>query len=402
MEKIIVAGAGYAGVIATKELTKHGQSVVLINAQPYHQLTTWLHEAAGGRNRVDDYKIELKELFPDRNVQIIVDEIKMLDWKNKLIIGNKDVYPYDYAVVGLGSTPEYFNIEGLNANSLPLNSLESARVIRRQIENEFKKFTKDYDLLHLRVVVCGAGLTGVEFIGELVEWLPVEIICVEAMPDILPMLPNHLRDLAQHELERAGVKFMTNSTIVRVEKQKITLASGDVIHAGTIVWTGGVRAHPLLKESGLSCDRKGRARVQETLQSVNDDRIWIVGDCANLERAGKPLPPTAQLATQMGKLAAINVMRVLQGEKQELFIPKIYGTLASLGHARGVGDVIGVRASGRFAGVFKELTKVKYLWQIGGMRLVKRKRKTNAFQVEGKEDQTGGTFVVFRNSGHPQ
>ena len=163
MEKIIVAGAGYAGVIATKELTKHGQSVVLINAHPYHQLTTWLHEAAGGRNRVDDYKIELKELFPDRNVQIIVDEIKILNWKNKLIIGNKDVYPYDYAVVGLGSTPEYFNIEGLNANSLPLNSLESARVIRRQIESEFKKFTKDNDLVHLRVVVCGAGLTGVEF-----------------------------------------------------------------------------------------------------------------------------------------------------------------------------------------------------------------------------------------------
>ena len=393
MEKIIIAGAGYAGVIAAREMLKNDQPATLINAEPYHQLTTWLHEAAGGRNQVDDYKIDLRDLFPDPIIQLVVDEITGIDWKKRRLTGSYGVYPYDYALIALGSTPEYFNIEGLYAHSLPLKSLESARVIRRHIEREFMRYGEDHDEIHLRVIVGGAGLTGVEFVGELAEWLPdlchslkiedskVEIICVEAMPDILPMLPNHLRDWAQHELEAAGVQFMTSSKIVRVEKQTLELAGGEKINAGTIVWTGGVRAHPLLGDAGFTCDRKGRAKVKETLQSVDDDRVWIAGDCASYDWAGKPLPPTAQLATQMGKQAALNIIHTMQKEEQHSFTPKIYGTLASLGPSRGVGAMVGIRTSGRFASLFKELTKVKYLMQIGGVRMVNRKRRAHLLQV---------------------
>ncbi len=393
MDKIIIAGAGYAGVVAAREMVKNHQKVTLINAEPYHQLTTWLHEAAGGRNQVDDYKIDLRELFPQHEMELIVDEIVNIDWKNRRVSGSHGVYPYDYALIALGSTPEYFNIEGLSAHSLPLKSLETARVIRRHIEREFMRYDEDRDVTHLRVIVGGAGLTGVEFVGELAEWLPdlchslkiedskAEIICIEAMPDILPMLPNHLRDLAQRELEAVGVRFMTNSRIVRVGEKALELESGARIDAGTIVWTGGVRAHPLLSDAGFTCDRKGRAKVNQALQSVDDAKVWIAGDCASYDWAGKPLPPTAQLATQMGKQSAINILHAIKNEEQHSFTPKIYGTLASLGPSRGVGAMVGIRTSGRFASLFKELTKVKYLMQIGGVRMVSRKRRAHLLQV---------------------
>ncbi|MCL6444504.1 MAG: FAD-dependent oxidoreductase, partial [Alicyclobacillus sp.] len=261
-------------------------------------------------------------------------------------------------------------------------NLDTARAIREHIEGEFRAYTADHDPRHLRIVVGGAGLTGVELVGELLDWLPrlsvhygidpgqVEVQNIEAMPTILPQVSEALRQSAVDTLTRKGAKLRVNTKIVQVDQGVVHLEGGESVEAGTIIWTGGVRANPLLSEAGFTVDRRGRAKVNEYLQSVDDERVFIGGDCAWFEGAdGKPLPPTAQMATQMGSLIGDNVSAAVHGRPLKPFQPNFQGTLASLGPEIGVGDLKGIPVKGFVAGLAKEATKVKYLWQLGGVRL---------------------------------
>ncbi|MCI0181906.1 MAG: NAD(P)/FAD-dependent oxidoreductase [Acidibacillus sp.] len=387
MASIVIVGAGYGGVMAGLQFEKALQPFTLVNKHSYHQFITWLHEAAGGRHQIDDYKVELSEIFRQRLSTIIKDEVVSIDRTQRKVIGKHDEYPYDYAIIGLGSAPEFFGIPGLSQYSMQLRSLETARQIRTHIEQQVKAYRDDRDQSRLRIVVGGAGLTGIEFVGELIDWLPglcnrlgipnhlFEVQNVEAAPAILPALSENLQHKAQSVLESKGVRIRTNTKITQVMQDAVYLESGEIVEAKTIVWTGGVRANPLLQDAGFTCDGRGRAKVNEYLQSVDDEHIFIIGDNASFISAGRPLPPTAQLATQMGVTVAQNVLAHSNQTTMKPFEPKILGTLASLGRDVGVGLVGGVQTSGAPAGLAKELTKVKYLWQLGGMRMVSRNRK---------------------------
>ncbi|WP_181363043.1 NAD(P)/FAD-dependent oxidoreductase [Sulfoacidibacillus thermotolerans] len=388
MTSIVIAGAGYGGVMAGRKFEKAMQPFTLINKHSYHQFITWLHEAAGGRHRIDDYKVELSEVFRQSIVTQIKDEVTFIDRQQRKVIGKKGEYPYDYAMIALGSAPEFFGIKGLAEYSLQLRSIETARQIRTHIEQQFTAYREDQDETHLRIVVGGAGLTGIEFVGELMDWLPdlcdrlgipnnrFEVQNIEAAPAILPALSENLQTKAKKILEEKGVRIRTNTKITKVEADAVYLESGEVVHAKTIVWTGGVRANPVLKNSGFTCDGRGRAKVNAYLQSIDDERVFVIGDCASFESAGRPLPPTAQLATQMGDVAATNLLALSKGEQMVHFQPKILGTLASLGRDVGVGFIAGMQTSGTPAGIAKELSKVKYLWQLGGLRMVTRNRRS--------------------------
>lgn len=395
MARVVIAGGGYGGVRAGKRLERAEQAFTIVNKHSYHQFITWLHEAAGGRRTVDDYKIEIRDIFRQSSSTVVKDEITGMDREARVIKGRQHSYPYDYAILALGSAPEFFGIPGLAKFSMQLRSVETARQIRAHIEHEFTAFKVDGNGSRLRIVIGGAGLTGIEFAGELIDWLPhlcrengidtglLEILNVEAAPVILPALSENLQTKARSVLEQKGVQIRTGTKIVRVEEHSVQLESGEVIVAGTIVWTGGVRAHPLLASVGFTCDRRGRAKVNDFLQSIDDERVFVIGDCAAVVSAGKPLPPTAQLAAQMGEVAGVNVTAAIHGQAKAMqpFQPKILGTLASLGRNSGVGVIAGMPTSGAVASIAKELTKVKYLIQLGGLRMISRNRRSPAREL---------------------
>ena len=265
---------------------------------------------------------------------------------------------------------------------MTLTSIVSATHIREHIEQQFRSYLGDNNLIHLRIAIGGAGLTGIELVGELMDWLPelcirygidrslVDVQNIEAMPAILPQVSESLREVAMQTLTEKGARLRTNTKIVRVEQNCVYLGDGEVVEAGTIVWTGGVRANPLLTEAGFTVDRRGRAKVNAFLQSVDDNHVFVGGDAAWFETEdGKPLPPTAQIATQMGKVLGENVSAMIHGQSLKSFHGNMQGTLASLGREVGVGDMMGIPVQGVVAGLAKEATKVKYLWQLGGVRL---------------------------------
>ncbi|MCL6598216.1 MAG: NAD(P)/FAD-dependent oxidoreductase [Alicyclobacillus macrosporangiidus] len=386
MADILILGAGYAGMMAATGLDRISEPFTLVNNHEYHYFTTLLHEAAGGRGEPMKYTVPIRDMLRKPSSRFVQDEIVRLDRARRVAIGKSGEYPYELLVVALGWVPEYFGIPGLAEHSLVLRNIDTAIQIRRHIESQFEAYKKDGDSTHLRIVVGGAGLTGIELVGELVDWIPelcvrygidrsaVEIQNIEAMPTILPQVSPELREVAARTLTEKGARLRTNTKIVKVEAGEVHVEGDDPVRAGTIIWTGGVRAHPLLSEAGFTVDRRGRAKVDAYLRSVDDDHVFVGGDTAWFEdEEGKPLPPTAQVATQMGHCIAENVSSAVHGHPLKVFRPSIKGTLASLGREVGVGNIGKFPVKGFLAGLAKEATKVKYFWELGGLRLTAEK-----------------------------
>ncbi|HEU4964956.1 MAG TPA: NAD(P)/FAD-dependent oxidoreductase [Bacilli bacterium] len=387
MSKICILGAGYGGLLTAVTLEKEGQPFTLINKHDYHYFTTLLHEPAGGRNEFDSYYVDLHKVLRKDSSHIqkaLVTELRPQD--NKVVTDQGEV-DYDYLVFALGNAPEYFGIPGMQEHALVLRSLETAKELNDHIERVVASYKEDGDETKLRIVVGGAGLTGIELCGELAEWLPelaaehgipaekMQLINLEAAPTILPMLDEELREKAESVLRKKGVDLRTNTMITKVNENQVELKTGDAIDAKTIIWTGGVRANPLIADAGFEVDRKGRAKVNEYLQSVDYDNVFVIGDSAWFEDdEGKPLPPTAQAASQMGEAAAENVLNLLHSRSLKKFEFNYMGTLASLGSEIGVGEVKGLKTAGVSAGLMKEASKIKHLFNIGGFRMVALKR----------------------------
>ncbi|ARU61995.1 hypothetical protein CBW65_14020 [Tumebacillus avium] len=387
MANIVILGAGYGGMAAAVELEKSGLPFTLVNKHDYHYFTTLLHEPAGGRNEFEQYYVNLHDVLRRESSLVQKGMVKELRPKENKVVTEQGELSYDYLVVALGNAPEFFGIPGMKEHALLLRSLETAQQIHDHVERAFASYHQDQDESKLRILVGGAGLTGVELCGELAEWLPelagqygvpfskIELINIEAAPTILPMLSDELREAAESALRKKGVKLLTGVAITKVNRDQVELKTGEVIDAKTIIWTGGVRANPLIAEAGLQTDPRGRAMVNEYLQSVDFSNVFVIGDSASFTgEDGRPLPPTGQAAAQMGDHAAQNLTHILQGRPLEPFRFVNMGTLASIGHEFGVGSVKGLNAVGVPASLMKEASKVKYLWSLGGLRMVSLKR----------------------------
>lgn len=381
MAKILVLGAGYAGMMAATTLERNNEPFTLLNNHPYHYLTTLLHEAAGGRREPMQYTVKITDVLRKPTSTFVQDEVISIDREKKVVHCKSGDQSYDYLVLTIGWIPEYFGIPGMKENSLVLRNIDTAVEIRRHIEDEFQKYLDDNDDRHLRIVVGGAGLTGIELVGELLEWIPklcvqyniprskVDLQNIEAMPTILPQVSEQLREVAARALTEKGARLRTNTKLVSVDAGVVHLDGDESVEAATIIWTGGVRANPILTDAGFTVDRRGRAKVNEYLQSVDDPNVFIGGDCAWFEEDGKPLPPTAQIATQMGPVLANNVTSFIYGQTMQPFHGELLGTLASLGSEVGVGNLMSIPVKGVIGGLAKEVSKIKYLWQLGGVRL---------------------------------
>ncbi|MCY8260539.1 FAD-dependent oxidoreductase, partial [Bacillus spizizenii] len=170
-------------------------------------------------------------------------------------------------------------------------------------------------------------------------------------------------------LEKRGVEFLTGLPVTNVEGNVIDLKDGSKVVANTFVWTGGVQGNPLVGESGLEVNR-GRATVNDFLQSTSHEDVFVAGDSAvYFAPDGRPYPPTAQIAWQMGELIGYNLFAYLEGKTLETFKPVNSGTLASLGRKDAVA-IIGANSTplkGLPASLMKEASNVRYLTHIKGL-----------------------------------
>lgn len=383
---ILILGAGYAGLVCAlqtrKDIGPETAKITLVNKHSYHQLITQLHESAVGARSDRSVRIPLSRVLRGKDIDLIKGTVKAIDPDGRQVtLNDGTAISYDRLVVALGSETEYFGITGLKEHSFTLKSLNQARLIRSHIDSCFARYLYERRPELLRFVVGGAGFSGIELVGELADALPklaaeagidygqVEIYNIEAMPGILPGFDSELVKVAYESLQARGVRFMTGVPIVAVEDGKVHLKTGEVISAQTIIWTGGVRGNQIVVDSGLESDARGRAKVDAYLRSVSYPDVFVIGDAALVPgEDGRPLPPTAQLAWQMGAFCARALAAELSNRPVEPFKPAMMGSIASLGRKEAVGKVgRSYRTRGRVAYLLKDASQIRYLAKIGAV-----------------------------------
>lgn len=380
---IVILGAGYGGLLSAltvrKYMSKSEAKVTVVNQYPTHQIITELHRLAAGSIAEKAIAMPLEKLFKGKDIDLRIAKVDSFSVDNKEVkLSDGSTLTYDALVVGLGSITAYFGIPGLEQYSMVLKSADDANKIHQHIEARIREYAKTKNEADATILIGGGGLTGVELVGEIADQLPtwtkkygidpkeIKLKLVEAGPKILPVLPDNLIERATASLQARGVEFLTGLPVTNVEGNVVDLKDGSKVVTNTFVWTGGVQGNPLVGQSGLEVNR-GRASVNDHLQSVSHPDVFVVGDSAVYFGAdGRPQPPTAQIAWQMGELVGYNLYALLSDKAFQTFAPVNSGTLASLGRKDGVATIgaSNTQLRGLPATMMKEASNIRYLSHI--------------------------------------
>ena len=389
-QNIVVVGAGYAGVSATKFLAKKFKkdtdvTITLIDRHSYHTMMTELHEVAGGRVEPEAIQYDLQRLFSrKKNVKLVTDTVTGIDKENKVVKTLAGSYPFDQLILGMGGEPNDFGTPGVKENGFTLWSFDDAVKIRHHIGATVAKAAIEPDAevrkAMLTFVVCGSGFTGIEMVGELIDWKDrlakdakidpdeITLMVVEAMPTILNMLSRNDAAKAERYLEKKNVQLLLNSPIVEVAADHIKLKDGSEVPTHTLIWTAGVKATSDAADFGLEAARGSRLVANEYMQAkgYEDKNIYIIGDLVYYEETpNTPTPQIVQAAEQTGHTAAANIVADIKGGEKHAFKGNYQGFMVSIGAKWGVANLFDkIHLSGFLAIIMKHIVNLKYFFDI--------------------------------------
>jgi NADH dehydrogenase len=403
-KNILIIGGGYGGIAAAKKLAKNYKNnntvtITLIDRHPFHTLMTELHEVAGHRVEPDSVRVPYAKIFGASKVKVALDTVVSVDFEKKQARSATRTYAYDYLILGSGAEPEFFGIPGIKENSFTLWSFDDAMKLRYHIDDIFEKAAAEQERIKrqkmLTFVVAGGGFTGIEMAGELLEWrdvmcakwlIPkneVRVIVVEALPNILPMLEEDLREKVVYYMKQHGAELLVNTAIVGGEPGVVKLKDGSVLETGTFIWTAGVTGCAFadsldlakgpfgrnLENSGdgpPKRNRKGRLLVSDEIRSVDYPAVFPVGDNLWFVENEKPLPQIVETAVQTGETAACNIIADIEGREAKKFKSNYHGFMVSVGGKYAVSNAMGIKLSGFFAMAMKHIVNLHYLIGVAG------------------------------------
>lgn len=388
MTDFVVLGAGYAGVRAIQHLqsaTAPSDSITWVSDEPEHLVRHEIHRAIRDPEASDHLRVPLREIRDERTTFIegFVSDLDV-DRRTVHLADDREV-TYDRLVVALGSDTAYYGIPGLERFGRPLRSLADARVIHDWAISTAggggdgtEPATDSAPVDRHRIVIGGAGLSGIQVAGELADLrdasdLPLEITIVEAMDHVLPAGPSALRDRLRRRLEAIEVEIRTDSPIVEVESSTVHLDDEDPLAFEQLVWTGGITGPSALEGADLE-DRHNRLVAGPTFET-SDPRVFAVGDAALLEIDGTHVPATAQAAWQAGTVAAANAVRASRDEPLESWRYRSKGTVVSVGDWAVASEVVGVPLetfAGPMARFLKKFVGARWIASVSSWRRASR------------------------------
>ena len=320
---VVVIGGGYAGVMAANRLTQRDDvTVTLINPRPAFVERIRLHQLVGGS---DDAVVEYGKVLGE-GVRLVVDTVTRIDTAGRSVtLASGDTAGYDYLVYAVGSGSADPRVPGAAEFAYPIATLEDARRLRPVV---------DAAPASAVVTVVGAGPTGIETAAELAEaGRTVTLVCGGVLGPYLH--PRGRRSVAGR-LAELGV------TVLEGPDAKVTAVTGDTVRLGdgrelpstVTIWTAGFGVPDLAARSGLSTDALGRLLTDETLTSVDDERIVAAGDSA--APSDLPLRMSCQAAIPLGARAADTVLSRIAGEQPSPLNQAFAGQCISLGRGAGI------------------------------------------------------------------
>ncbi len=424
-KKIVIIGAGYAGILTAKKLAKklkkdRDVSITIIDKNPFHTMLTELHEVAANRVDEDSIKISLKRVFAGRKVDVKVDTVTSVDFSNKTVIGTNEVYSYDYLVLAAGSKPTFYGVEGAEEFSYKLWSYDDAILLKDHIINTFRAAARETNLEErkrlLTFYVVGAGFTGVEMVGELAEYVPilcekfeinrsdVTLINIDGLNRPIPNLTEKLSAKVAKRLDKMGVQLILSALVKRVGKDFIEFQKDDKtqhVSVGTVIWAAGIQSADITAKAGSSLEvqRGGRIQVDQYLRSTKNDNVYVIGDNMYYVSEGeeRPVPQMVENCEQSSDTAAHNIVAAITGKgEMKLYKPAFHGVMVSIGGRYGVAHV-GLPnhffSLPSFLAMFtKHFINIIYFIQVLGWNKVFSYIKHEFFTVRNCRSFVGGHF----------
>lgn len=361
MKRVVVIGAGFGGLNATKALRGARVEVTVVDRRNFHLFQPLLYQVATAGLNPSDIAYPIRSIFRrQRNVVgVVMDEVTGVDLdRRQVIVADGPAISYDYLVVGSGATHSYFGRDEWADAAPGLKTVEDALTMRRRILAAFEEAERHPERSGrlLTFVVVGAGPTGVELAGALIEIAvhsmsrefrridpsAARVILVEGADRVLPPYPEDLSVKARRQLEAMGVEVICGQVVTGVDDSGVTLADGSHIEAATVLWAAGVQASPLGRALGAETDRAGRVIVAPDLSVRGHPEVFVVGDLASVPG----VPGVAPAAIQMGRHAGRMIAADIGGGQRAPFRYWDKGSLATIGRAKAVADFGWLRFGG--------------------------------------------------------
>ncbi|MFI6908255.1 NAD(P)/FAD-dependent oxidoreductase [Nonomuraea sp. NPDC050394] len=323
MSEVVVAGGGYAGVLAANRLTRYDEvKVTLINPRPFFVERIRLHQLAGGSH---DAVVAYRKILGG-GVQLVVDSVTRIDAAERLVrLASGGALGYDYLIYAVGSGGAVPGVPGVAEFAYRVATLEEARRLRRVL---------DRAPATAALTVAGGGATGIEIAAEMAErGRRVTLACGGVLG---PYLHPRTRRALARRLDRLGVSVLdgSGSKVTAVTREAVHLSGGRELPSAVTIWAAGFAVPDLAARSGLSVDAVGRLLTDETLTSVDDERIVAAGDAA--APSDLPLRMSCQASTRVGAHAADTVLSRIAGTPAAAVNVGFAGLCLSLGRRAGV------------------------------------------------------------------
>ncbi|WP_414720463.1 NAD(P)/FAD-dependent oxidoreductase [Streptomyces sp.] len=387
--RILVVGGGYVGMYTALRLQRRlkrdlrraregrgGVQVVVLGPEPYMTYQPFLPEAAAGSISPRHVVVPLRRVLP--HCRVVTGEARAIDHARRVATvetlatehagtGPVEV-PYDELVLAPGSVSRALPVPGLADHGIGFKTVEEAIGLRNHVleQLDIASSTRDPDIraAALTFVFVGGGYAGVEALAELEDMAryacryyhnlrprDLKWILVEATGRILPEVGGTMGRYAVRELRRRNIDVRLETRLESCENRVAVLSDGSRHPCRTLVWTAGVKPHPVLAATDLPRDERGRLRCAATLRVDGVEHAWSAGDAAAVpdlaaDEPGRECAPNAQHAVRQARVLADNLVASLRGEELKEYRHAYAGSVASLGLHKGVAHVYGRKLRG--------------------------------------------------------
>lgn len=378
---VVIVGGGFGGINSAKRLKKSNFNITIIDKSNHHLFQPLLYQVATAALSPGDIAIPIRAILGrNRNINTVLGKVVNVnaDEKNVTLDSGREI-SFDYLILAPGSQYNYFGNDEWEDFAPGLKSIGDALEVRERLLMSLEEAEQLDDPKlrepYLTYVIIGGGPTGVEMAGAIAEIAKrsmmrdyktfsrneTRIFLVEALPRILNGYPESLSEKARETLEDMGVRVLLNTPVTEIGKDKVKFKEG-VIETPNIIWAAGVVGGPLLDSLDAEQDRTGRVKVNEDLSLPGHPDIFVIGDAAHMEdQEGNPLPALAPVAIQQGKYVADVLKNSVPAGEREPFRYKDKGTMATIGRAKAVAEIKGLKFSGFVAWLLWSIVHIFFL-----------------------------------------
>jgi NADH dehydrogenase len=377
---VVVLGGGFGGLNFALHFRHPDARITVIDQNNHHLFQPLLYQVATAGLSMPDIAEPLRSLFSHRpDIETLMARVESVDLASRCIrLEGGSPIAYDILVIALGAVTGYFDHPEWERHAQGLKNLRDAMVIRREVLTAFERAEQTADPAEreklMTVAVVGGGPTGVELAGALAELTrrafardfrrldpqKTRIVLIHPHAGVLNMFPDPLPDRALCSLRKLGVEVWLRSRVLeigprmlRVARQGEAGSEEKTLEAGTIVWTAGVVANPVLAGLDTRKDPRGRLAVEPDCSLAGHPEAFAIGDAmALVDARGREVPGLAAAAIQSGKyVARVLRARLASAAPPPPFAYQNKGTMATIGRSSAVAVLGGLKLSGFIAWV---------------------------------------------------